>query len=176
MRYHELLSEANIKSPRFQEWFKGSKVVDRLRAPLVCFHGTLVPYEIKPAGQQHFGTFAAADERIKEKIHSAEFSTGDVAPHIYPVYLNIKKPLMLDDNGEWEDADVISQLHERGLVDSQTLERFQAGEDPRSWIDICKSLGYDGVVYKNEYEDAGSLSWYPFSDHQVWNTLADHPY
>lgn len=191
MRYRELLNEVDINSAKFKQWFKGSRVIDpKTKAPLVCYHGTTKPHEIQPAGEQHFGTFKAANERILDVLGIEDFTQdqtpmilqGDKllhsleASHIYPVYLSIKTPVILEDNGDWEDSDVIMQLFEQGLVDETTLELFQNGEDSRDWVAICKELGYDGIVYQNQFEDAGSTSWYPFSDHQVWNIFANEPY
>ena len=179
MRYHDLLTDVNIKSPQFQQWFKGSRVVDlATKAPLICYHGTTKPHEIQPAAHQHFGTFKAADERIDYLLrhHNVDYIE---APHIYPVYLSIKNPLPLEDDGEWEDADVVSNMHQQGLIDDKTLEDFQSGDAYNTysdWISLAKHLGYDGMVYENYFEDVGSTSWYPFSDHQVWNIFANKPY
>lgn len=192
MRYRELLTEIDTESSKFKQWFNGSKVIDLItKAPLICYHGTTQPHEIQPAGLQHFGTFKAANQRILDKLGIPAYTDIDQTPlilrgsqlhhswdalHIYPVYLSIKHPVPLEDNGQWEDADIISQLFEEGLVDKDTLELFQSGDDPRDWITVCEELGYDGVVYENQFEDAGSTSWYPFSDHQVWNIFANTPY
>lgn len=180
MRYRELLNEVDINSAKFKQWFNGSKVIDlKTKAPLVCYHGTTKPHEIQPAGEQHFGTFKAANQRMLDKLGLEDFTNINhswEAFHIYPVYLSIKTPVILEDNGDWEDSDVIMQLFEQGLVDETTLELFQNSNDSRDWITLCKELGYDGVVYQNQFEDAGSTSWYPFSDHQVWNIFANEPY
>ena len=193
MRYHELLTEVDINSTEFKQWFHGSKVIDlKTKAPLICYHGTTTSHEIQPGGEQHFGTFKAANDRILDKLGISEFSgintvpmtlqdNGDLkntwdAMHIYPVYLSIKTPIILEDQGEWFDPDVINQLFEQGLIDQKTVERFENAEDHRTWVDVCKELGYDGAVYENQWEDAGSTSWYPFSDHQVWNIFSNKPY
>lgn len=183
MRLHDLLRETiDIRSAGFRSWFAGSKVVDARGLPLKCFHGTHMNHEIKPGGDQHFGTFAAANERIhdiyeliKTKSHDT-YPPGHVsAPAIYPVYLSIKRPLTLHDC-EWVDSDVITDMHIQGLIDDDTLECYMNGENDTDWKGLAVRLGFDGVRYHNEHEDKGSLSWYPFADHQVWNIFADVPY
>jgi hypothetical protein len=184
MRLTDLITETvDTESIAFNLWFKGSKVVDLDDRPLICFHGTHATGEIKPAGNQHFGTFTAANDRIKDvynlirrKQHKTFPPDHVSAPAIYPVYLAITNPLTLNDNDEWHDSDVIMNLYLLGLIDNALVDQFENGEASETWIDVVKRLGYDGVTYHNEHEDAGSFSWYPFADHQVWNIFAQKPY
>lgn len=179
MRLHDLLETA-IDERSFRKWFSGSKVIDAHGKPLLCFHGTHANHEIKPGGHQHFGTFQAANDRIKDLYdlianHAHEvYRAGHASqPAVYPVYLAIKNPLVLADS-DWADSDVIMDMFDQGLVDIETVERSQEGTE--DWITIAKRLGYDGMRYRNDWEDANSYSWYPFDDHQVWNFFADRPY
>lgn len=180
MRLHDLLETA-IQSKDFHQWFAGSKVVDAHGKPLLCFHGTHADKIIEPGGHQHFGTFKAANDRIAdlyELIRSGHHDTYQVThgsqPAVYPVYLSIKNPLTLSDS-DWQDSDVILDMFEQGLIDMETVERAEAGEE-EDWIGIAKRLSFDGMKYQNTHEDAQSYSWYPFSDHQVWNFFADKSY
>jgi hypothetical protein len=183
MRLIDLIETVNTESLGFNLWFSGSKVVDDDDKPLVCFHGTHAPHEIKPAGHQHFGTFAAANDRIADVYRDIALGAHAIYPRghasttsVYPVYLSISNPILLPDCDDWHDADVITNLYQQGLIDLDVVHDFENGESTETWLDLVKRLGYDGVMYQNEYEDHGSMSWYPFADHQVWNIFADKHY
>ena len=182
MLLFELISPA-LNLSAFQKWFAGSKVVDKFRNPLLCFHGTHVNHEIKPTAYQHFGTFEAANDRISElyaiiksNSHKQYDKSYSSTPAIYPVYLSIKNPLKLPDCGEWFEAEVVSSMYQQNLIDLETMTRFENGESTEDWTGLAIRLGYDGVRYINEHEDIGSISWYPFKDHQVWNAFANSHY
>lgn len=75
----------------FQAWFKGSKVRNENGSPLIVAHATsshidnFFPYS-------HFGTLAAAED-IARKGRSGH------SPVIYPVVLDIKNPIEIEDRG-----------------------------------------------------------------------------
>ena len=183
MRYNQLLNEVDITSVNFKQWFNSSKVVDKNGNPLICYHGTPANHEIHPAGSQHFGTFIAANERIDIVLHDIDIGIHSIysseyqyQPHIYPVYLSIKNPIMLFDEGEWSDSAVVPQLRDKRLITHQVFHDFVTGKSDIDWIDLCKTLGFDGVSYINEYEHVGSTSWFPFDDKQVWNVFNNTHY
>lgn len=94
-----------INSPAFQNWFKGSKVVDKHGQPLVCYHGTYEDFSkfsyqsenVISYGFNRLGFWFDVDPRTPayfagyDENHSNQ-SMGSV----YPCYLNIKKPFFLD--------------------------------------------------------------------------------
>jgi hypothetical protein len=121
MKIRDLLFEVDVNSAEFKQWFGNSKVVDEKGKPLMCFHGTHKMQQIDPGGHRHFGTFDAANERIRhlfnfgmESVDSIEdmIKKGWITnPHVYPVYLKIENPVLLEDENSWTDADVIPQLY-----------------------------------------------------------------
>lgn len=108
MRYNELLEENTqliedlqksaarlTVNPSFKAWFKGSKVVDDKKQPLVCYHITAEEFsleEIQPLS--HFGTISAIDDFF----HSYSFRMGEMG-RVFPVFLDIKNPMKIHDDG-----------------------------------------------------------------------------
>jgi hypothetical protein len=161
-------SLAQTKTPEFKKWFGDSKVVDADGKPLVVYHGTVSDFtEFKKARNDigmHFGTPEQANHRVLAPGY-------DPLINVMPVFLSIKNPLRVPDAANWDDArnfiDVLQDGIDVGTIDGKDVEavkRMQA--QIRTWIDeptsrrnqsdyIRKAIqdeGYDGVVYKNEYE------------------------
>ena len=130
---------ARTESEAFRRWFGDSKVVNADGTPMVVYHGTATradfdTFSRTDDGGYHFGTAAAASER-------ADVSSLEMPQRVMPVYLAIKNPLTVEDQGGWEAwSDV---------------------------IDRAKRQGYDGIRYRNVEEDAGSESWIAFRPEQI---------
>jgi ADP-Ribosyltransferase in polyvalent proteins len=167
MKYLDVLCETAANNPEFAKWFAGSKVVDKNGKPLVCFHGTTAKKLITPGEKSHFGTYTAANARLASKQNS-------IYQSIYPVYLRIINPIELPDYG-FEDFEnyVVSYMKKNNIIDDVTAKKISRGEIGA--FEICKKKGFDGVVYKNATEDAGSISWIPFNHNQVWSMYNDKP-
>ena len=197
MRYYEIIKETvDINSQQFKNWFNGSKVVDSNGQPLLMYHGWQ-SIDMDDKGIQeyfpltHFGTKKAANNRLKDKFHSSNKDSHA----IYPVYLSIKNPLrIIDDGKNNHDVDDILLYITFGTFDYYkqserrhkrygkiSIEDFyeirntypQKGTTPQSLrkalINCLKKYGYDGMVYKNRVEHRGSDSWIIFDDNQVWS-------
>jgi hypothetical protein len=91
--------------PNFDVWFRGSKVIDRTGKPLVMYHGVPHDYagfEVFDPG--HMGVYFTSDpeyaEAYAEKpIHDNE---DEDTGAIYPVFLQLTNPLMIDENDPHE--------------------------------------------------------------------------
>lgn len=166
----------------FRSWFKGSKVTDESGKPLVVFHGTKADEDFtsfKPGYAEvgfHFGTPEAANQRLE---HLNEYVSGRTGPdRVYPVFLSIKHPLELRDDGYWS-ADKVRRLAvEKGVLDGNddalraaTNGPFRNSKDLAAARDaVVKALeakGYDGIKYTNDAEARGSTSWVAFRPEQV---------
>lgn len=180
----------------FWRWFAGSKVVDKHGRPLVVYHaGTIDPKEDIARGAMHFGTKKAAEDRaaalpgslliddlsrdiwygehediwwvgdfgpydtrddavdwIIDQAHSANDIPEDVVP-IHTFYLRIKSPKQTDD----------ASLGAPKVRD----EDYDPDEDP--WEEIIEWLPakYDGIKYRNAFEDPGSTSWVALGPRQI---------
>jgi len=112
--FKQFLSEALdvTKNPKFRKWFRGSKVVDENKQPLVCYHGSGTAieefkYEFTNQGADQLGsgfyftTDITEAEGYTGKTESTKGSKlgGSDNPTVHPVYLCIKKPLDADKIG-----------------------------------------------------------------------------
>lgn len=129
----------------------------------------------------HFGTSEQAEERVKfvQRRSQWDASKRDNPCRTYPVYLSIDNPVRMDDVGDFDNFDAVYE-GVRGVLKRLPIERRLALEnnarrlanmsrwdvrdqlEPR-WVSASKrymadlrsalaSLGYDGVVYQNDYE------------------------
>lgn len=103
--------EEQQKSPEFKAWFgdwendpeNASKVVNKKGEPLVVYHGTLADnltrFDPEMIGSRYSydekGFFFTSHENIANDYASSEFDK-DRKGKIIPVYLNLRKPLIVD--------------------------------------------------------------------------------
>lgn len=189
-----------VDSPEFRRWFGASKVVDERGEPLVVYHGSMAPdFDVFDFGRVtdalgfHFGTREAAAVFTSPAI---EKSPDLSVRHIRPFYLRIQNPIQLSDEGEeWLDG-VLFQLAEKRVIKNSALEPLQekmekarrdayysvpdakftqAQEKAQAKFlrDLLLHLGYDGVKYKNEYENVGSTSWIVFEPTQIKSAVSN---
>src|ERR1035437_8517517 len=174
MRYLDIICESIPSSPEFQQWFKGSKVVDKQGQPLRMFHGTHGDFQLPLQTFTHFGTAEPADQRLFGK-HGATGSwqgpeaTLTMRPNarVYPVFLSIKKPYVFTDSGKNSYFEVLRKMGERQRMFPDDPEGGSPKDYAKYIIQKLTELGCDGLKYKNKFEDAGSISWVVFSPEQV---------
>ena len=181
MRYHQIITEkVDVSSVEFRSWFGKSKVVDSAGRPLLCYHGTAFGDEITHFQTlSHFGTLRAAQDRIADKLDEPRPIMHpdygrEHAPHIYPVYLRIVRPVQIPDcgmppYGKFDPACIL-----RSLVKQKIITNKRAKEIKRIWT-VLRELGYDGAYYVKREEDRGSTSWIIFDSNQVWPLYRDAP-
>jgi hypothetical protein len=167
----------------FKAWFGGSKVVDAEGRPMVVYHG--IPHEFEGDSFRrgksrtgndslgfHFGTSQAANGRLAgamermEKLPSLSAWEG-LAPAVMPVHLSIQNPARLDDTGAWHKALWVNKALERAGIDAQapTLAKITAK---------LRELGYDGIVYSNQFEgNKGDDSYIVFDSKQAKSTTGN---
>lgn len=183
-------------SPEFKAWFGDSKVVDEDGNPLVVYHSSDKPIEsFRP--YSHFGTSEAANDRAGMLRDFSENVVGrdPERSSVYPVYLKLENPLempdlaSLDSNtmepmeeaqskydeeggdsepyaAAWEsETDVSEWLYRNDVI---TVDEFwEVQYSPAKAMELLKEKGYDGIVYTNAVEDAGSKSYIIFDSTQV---------
>lgn len=159
----DTLAMASVeKSPEFQKFFKGSKVVDEKGEPLVVYHATKSPTPIE--------TFRIGDDlgvHLGSKGQAEDRADNVGAKHIGSYYVNIQNPLRLHDAFLWHEADEVADVLEQwdvpmpeNLQNPAIYERIESGEASNQQIlkeirQELQSQGYDGVVYKNDGEIGG---------------------
>lgn len=119
----------------------------------VYYHGTISPHKFDSFKHQngdigfHFGTLEQAKQRLKDKMAN---------PHarILAVHLRLKNPLRMRDLSHFSKEAIRYELEMHPKVYGNTqkekeLDRVNTDDDMRKFI---KSLGHDGIVYRNEKE------------------------
>jgi hypothetical protein len=163
MKIAEVVAMANqvtdiTKTPDFQRWFKGSKVVDSSGRPLRVYHGT----------SQHFDTFDHENGPSRGGIlaffsTSPEFASDYAAPrghftpgaHVMPCYLRIIKPFDFRKeawlaNEFWEETGGIQDRYERnrilmGLGYDVSLESRDTTLTQEQFAQVVKEGGWDAL-------------------------------
>lgn len=199
----ESIREKQIHSKQFKEWFgdwendpsNASYVVDDDGKPLVVYHGTDTDNITVWRRFSHFGTINAANDRLLLKGNLAYPSKhskvlfSDEAEKIgisggvksgantLPVYLNIRNPLSIKDNGLGGLLDYMLEARAAGAITESeyiNLRQYTDVQDRASdFIELLSSKGYDGFSYRNMTEDRGSISWIVFSPNQVKSAISN---
>jgi hypothetical protein len=126
----------------FKSWFGNSKVVDEQGNPLIVYHGTSKKFSVfkLPSSKQKiksslgkFGFYFTGDSKLASSFGrinwSKENSKFKNGASVFPVYLSIKKPYIMD---IYEFIKISNELG--GDVDSRRN-------------DLIKN-GYDGIIIK----------------------------
>jgi len=110
----------------------------------------------------HFGSKAAAIDRLKENAGDEDFINGNISngAKIIKVDTGIKSPLiLLNDIGDWSD---LSKLKNILSIDNNSVNTIG---DVRKYI---ISNGYDGIQYPNNYEGIkGELSYIALNPNNI---------
>jgi N12 class adenine-specific DNA methylase len=158
-----LRSIEQTKTPAFERWFAGSKIVDAEGRPLVVYHGT----QRAPDGIDQFGKGASTyygkrsaskpvtwftSDPDKASIY-ANWVKGAGNSTVYPVYVSLKNPATLDDVYA-----ITTEEPEISLYDTKVVKKL-------------KAAGFDGVVWRNSeyYDDART------DGHDAMTVVAFHP-
>lgn len=165
-----------------------SKVVDENGEPLVLFHGTkdssFNTFDPKKIGEWnfgfHFGTRHAAETRVEKDGQFKEVFLNARNPFRCSDGFGIPKALVFDElaaiarkRGEDEIDDELvrcgdkaEELWENGFKDESRVSE----ECSKTFVDALGKLGFDSVVYENEYEEdenSGEDSWITISPMQI---------
>ncbi|MFA5026617.1 MAG: hypothetical protein WC713_01980 [Candidatus Methylomirabilota bacterium] len=95
------------------------------------------------------------------------------------VYLSIQNPLRMPDLGVWTSEGVRTFLSVNNIItDSEADRVWEASrksdvDGSNALRDVLEKHGYDGVVYKNDLEDAGSDSFIAFRPEQIKSAVSN---
>lgn len=190
MRNPNIFWQTIKQTPELAEFFRDTKVVDEQGNPLMVHHsGTFRTEEDEAFDTEagvHFGTLDAARARVGGKavddaIQSIETYQNDSG--LWEFSIN-----GLDYGGEYEseaeaqeaaedlaattDVDLPWEDAEEGItsVYLNLKNPKYVGDQGNDWseaIKLAKEQGYDGLIYRNLYEDAGSISYVAFYPEQI---------
>jgi hypothetical protein len=159
---------AQVQTEAFKAWFGLSKVVDEAGAPLRVMHGSPADFRIflpggpgwrdrgwKGGAMSGPGVwFTDLQEDVPAAHHVGGGARGFVpGTSIYPVFLKIERPLLIDDRLSLEWA--------REAFAGGSLE-FPQILDP-SWVErVRENRDYDGIIFRGE-----ALGWGPGSNEYI---------
>ena len=114
----------------------------------------------------HFGSYSQAHQLASAKkiLENARFIKA---------YLNITNPLVIEhDNNLWNATQIVRDLVDNGIIDEeQGVELIRSTKDTATKNaeirEILRTLRYDGIIYKNEYESGYADSYIVFDDSQI---------
>lgn len=152
------------------------------------------------AGERLSNTRMPTDNETATRLEE-DFSKGDRLPlgaeeegghNILPVYVSIKNPLRVKDTGFYDPKVFMDFLPEE--LKAKAMERWPSNvskkgdqyefsgfdrngdvgidiDEIRQWLEY--DLGYDGIVYQNEVEDAGQDSYVVFNPEQIKSAVGN---
>jgi hypothetical protein len=146
----------------FRTWLENQSdfLKDTNGNPSVFYHATNADFsQFNPAyttGQMgfHFGTEAQSK------------SLQNDSKYLFKTHLKIKNPLRLEDQGAWQGSNVVS------MVNKALGIKLNPSASDRTIAQAIRAAGYDGVVYKNNFEkenfeDDEEDSYIVFSPEQI---------
>jgi hypothetical protein len=179
----------DTRTPEFRKWFGGSKVVDKQGKPLTVYHaGSFSATEdgvFDTKNGVHFGTKKAAEQRIGGKYVDDTVANTEIFEENGRFYLDENEWPNAPSNGfssrdsalSWVAGEANETLDLADISDTNITDVYLSIKNPKrvkdqgqDWsaeIEKAKREGYDGIVYKNEYEDKGSDSYIAFSPNQI---------
>lgn len=169
------LDERAQFAPDFSAWFSGSKVVNDDGSPMICYHGSLNTFDEFKSGS-HFGDEVAASNRTVDK-RGEGYRFGGHLGVVYPVYLSIKNPLrIVDDGGLQNGWDYTRAVAEVGAISPAERTTLDDHHSPvivrRNLYKILAERGYDGLVYENTVEGDAD-SWVIFRPDQARHAMVE---
>jgi hypothetical protein len=114
------------ESQSFDSWFSGSKVVDDNGDPLIVYHGS--KYEIT----ELYGGMYFTDDYM----NADGYAGGE---YVYEAFLSIKKPLVLDcDGNKWDELESVYGSCTQEVVSNLDTDKYDGvifNNIKDSWID-----------------------------------------
>ena len=153
--YDQATGQLITDTPAFQTWFGESKVVDDAGAPLVLYHGAktgdITQFGTTGGKGKTFGTglFLSPDATVANT-----YTPRREGGSIYPVYVSLKNPLVVDFAGQnWNQGDNNAVIELADGTQDALLDYFGAGQDETISTDdvarLARERGHDGVIIRN---------------------------
>lgn len=134
------------ETPEFKDWFGYSKVVDDQGKPMVVYHATVGDFsEFKVGGSDPtvsghaiWFTDSKGHQPANHNVGAKRDGSARDGHNVMPVYLSMKRPLIIDDkvSAEWA----------RSAFAGGSMEFPQLL--PKRWVEAVRAGGeYDGIIY-----------------------------
>jgi hypothetical protein len=132
---------------------KDTKVSDESGA-IKVFHGTPENFDSFDLNKsQDIGIHLGSKEQAKRRLKRADTNEYPEGSNIRGHYINIKNPLYLEDLNNWYPDEISLALKEQGF--KNVPEFGVSDKSPKHYKelrDYLKNKGYDGIIYRNEFE------------------------
>lgn len=185
------------ETPEFKNWFGYSKVVDADGKPEVVFHGTArggfdefdtygSNYGLMGQGSYFTENPTVASTYTDKGRKKIERGGGETSTSVYPVYLNIKKPIDMDAKANvaaWEKSardyleaehlpkDATNEQVLRHIEESLEDERLPKYEGAEIVQNIIRDMGFDGITHigggRVDSEGVKHRVWIAFDPEQI---------
>jgi len=128
-------------------------------SPKVFYHGTRALYQQSLRDYDSTPDFQEFDTKSSEmgshfgpQEQGNDFtgSEPEQRGHMYPVYLNIKNPIRLEDHGSFSPRRAMGQLHKE--IVEKSFKHLENSEPQEALQNALKEHGHDGIVYLNRRE------------------------
>ncbi|MEI6731153.1 MAG: hypothetical protein WCK90_00580, partial [archaeon] len=158
---------SGVNSPAFKDWFEGSKVTDAEGHPIVVYHGTPSPnfskFNTSGTGSKASRTTADFNTSLGSHFSESSFTASLFASGLYkagsggvfPVYLSIKKPLMIGDGivppklkAELE-AELSKADKEFNDAERKDREERSRAVNPDALLKIIQTHGLDSEEFRS---------------------------
>jgi hypothetical protein len=150
--------QVDVESSEFRSWFAGSRVVNGLGEPFVCYYGTAS--DSKTIGKRGNGTYAQMGywfDSVPRLVESYGLDHSNKhSPHLIPAYLSIRNPKEYSSMESLRDA-----------IDAKFGLNFKARL--QNLHKLLIRARHDGVVVRNGQEMGGAISdyWVAFRNKQI---------
>ena len=164
----EQASVLSINTPAFKNWFKRSKVVDSQGNPLVVYHGSrsdIESFDPTVAGSNQ-GEFGQAGMYFTEDpdyaqtyamfagVTQSNRGRAAAGQTIYPVYLSIQNPLVIQNPTFWESVRQRIRDRNKSRTERQ-LDEHMRGKTAlitKARRDELEAQGFDGIINERANE------------------------
>lgn len=153
------LQARKILSPAFKAWFgdwesnieQSSKVLDKNGLPLVVYRGEHGPSNKDVSSRVGSVTFGSRDAACTYAMHPNFHDDQPIAPRIYPAYLNIRNPFILQEEDPFIEMGVFADAF--GIAKAWEIARKfeQEIKNTNNWEEEFSST-YQGLSELQELE------------------------
>jgi hypothetical protein len=165
-----------------------------------AYHSTVAEKDFAPGSMKdengfgvHFGTKEAANDRLSGRKEELGIGDDTSRDRILPVAIKLKRPLELEDIGEWNDKrevfaavqDVYPEISKQFGVDKSKHTLPDGRVDNIAYWNSIPELpeikkflqkkGHDGIVYENQFEGDGGNSYIVFDPKKNVKSQFDLP-
>ncbi|WP_372647772.1 LPD23 domain-containing protein [Draconibacterium sp.] len=158
------LFRAQTETEAFKNWFGNSKVVDSEGKPLVVYHGTNADFNEFASTKFNVAGYFSEDPNIANNMAEAAMRYKDGNASVYPVFLNIRKPLNLNSIDGYKHIDgqqfidlmpselKLDEDFKNKIKDEESFPLFLHLAD-EEFINQVKKNGFDGIFYQEVSTD-----------------------